>query len=135
MILDTSALLAYFDSAEPQHSAAAEIIESHPGPLVISPFVIAELDYLLLTRHGTRAEQVVLSELTSGAWELASMTRSRIVTATAIVERYSDIPIGVTDASNIVLADAYQTSLIATLDHRHFSILRLMDGSPPTIVP
>ena len=135
MIVDTSALLAYFDAGEPQHDAVAAIIEGSRDPLIVSPFVIAELDYLVLTRHGSDAEQPVLSELSGGAWELALMDRERIRAATRLVETYSDIPIGITDASNMVLAQAYQTRDIATLDRRHFQILRFSDGSAPRILP
>jgi hypothetical protein len=34
-----------------------------------------------------------------------------------------------------VLADEYRSPMIATLDRRHFAILRLGDGSAPTLVP
>ncbi|MDL9945055.1 PIN domain-containing protein [Gordonia sp. ABSL11-1] len=135
MIVDTSALLAYFDSAEPQHSAVAAVIDAADEPLVVSPYIVAELDYLVLTRHGSRVERIVLDELASGAWELAAMPRDRLTTALAVVDRYADVPVGIADASNIVLADAYQTTVIATLDRRHFGVLRLGDGSAPTIVP
>lgn len=135
MIVDTSALLAYFDANEPAHHPVASAIESAPGPLVVSPYVLAELDYLLLTRHGPKAEQAVLNELGSGAWELAAMDRDRFRMATALVTRYADVPVGITDASCIVLAEAYREPVIATLDHRHFGILRFSDGSAPTVVP
>ena len=135
MIVDTSALLAYFDAAEPSHQVVSAAVESAVGPLVISPYVVAELDYLLLTRHGTHAEQAVLAELGAGAWELASMGQDRMRSAAALVRRYADVPIGIADASNIVLAEAYRDRVIATLDRRHFSILRLSDGTAPTIVP
>lgn len=77
----------------------------------------------------------MLAELTGGAWELASMDRARLEGARLIVQRYSDVPIEVTDASNIVLATAYHTRVIATLDRRHFTILRLADGSAPDLLP
>lgn len=135
MIVDTSALLAYFDSAEPRHDAVAAVINTADDALVVSPYIVAELDYLVLTRHGSAIERLVLDELTSGAWELAAMTRERVVAARAIIEQYSDMPIGLADASNIVLADAYRTPVIATLDRRHFNVLRLANGSSPSIVP
>lgn len=135
MIVDTSALLAYFDANEPAHPAVAAVIESTSEPLVVSPFVIAELDYLLLTRHGTAAEQAALSELGGGAWDLADFGTSRLRAAAAIVTAYADVPIGLTDASLIVLADIYGTDQIATLDRRHFSVLRLPGGAPVRIVP
>ena len=39
--------------------------------VIVSPFVVAELDYLVATRIGTDAELAVLDELSSGAYELA----------------------------------------------------------------
>ncbi len=135
MIVDTSALLAFFDSGEPEHAAVVAAIESSDEPLVISPFVVAELDYLVLTRHGSDAEHAVLAELAGGAWELADFDRQRLAKAARIVEAYRDIPIGVTDAANMVLAQVYETCDIATLDRRHFTILRFDDGSAPRLLP
>ncbi|MFT4028940.1 MAG: PIN domain-containing protein [Protaetiibacter sp.] len=135
MIVDTSALLAFFDIAEPRHADVVREIEATAESLVVSPYVIAELDYLVLTRHGSQAELAVLAELASGAWELASMDAGRFEAARRVVERYRDRPIGLADASNIVLADVYRTRTIATLDVRHFSVLRLQDGGSPLLVP
>lgn len=135
MIVDTSALLAYFDAQEPQHDAVASAIDAAEQPLVVSPYVIAELDYLVLIRHGPAAERAVLTELAGGAWELALIDRTRLAAATRIVGQYRDVPVGITDASNIVLAQAYQTRDIATLDRRHFTILRFGDGSAPRLLP
>ena len=70
MIVDTSGLLAFFNSGEPAHEAAVAAVASATSPLVVSPFVIAELDYLLLTRLGVDAELLVLAELSGGAWHL-----------------------------------------------------------------
>lgn len=135
MILDTSALLAYFDANEPRHADVAAFIEAHVGPLVISPYVIAELDYLLLTRHGAPAEQRVLTELAGGAWELASIDLHRLDRARELTNRYPGADVGITDASLVILAEDYGTRTIATLDRRHFSILRFADGTAPLIVP
>jgi len=135
MIVDTSALLAYFDRNEPMHEAVAEAIDAAGEPLVVSPYVLAEVDYLVLGRHGTVAEHAVLAELCGGAWELADMQVSRVVEASRVVERYADIPIGLADASNLVLAEAYRTRRIATLDRRHFTIMRFGDGTAPEILP
>ena len=63
MIVDTSALLAYFDSREPDHAAVAEVLDGSTEPLVVSPYVVAETDYLVATRHGTNAELAALAEL------------------------------------------------------------------------
>lgn len=135
MILDTSALLAFFDSNEPDHRSVSEVIENSTEPLVVSPYVIAELDYLVATRIGVDAELAVLSELSSGAWQLATFGPAELERATAVVTKYRDQKIGVADASNVVLADLHRTRTIATLDHRHFETLRPFGGGRFTIVP
>ena len=135
MVVDTSALLAFFDSNEPQHEAVSAALQAADEPFIVSPYVIAELDYLVLSRHGVAAQREVLGELTGGAWELAHMDRERLQTVMLVVEQYSDVPEGAADASNMVLAQAYGTRTIATLDRRHFTILRFSDGSAPHLLP
>lgn len=135
MIVDTSALLAHFDGDEPQHRAVAAAIESSKETLVVSPHILAELDHLLLTRHGTAAEAAVLTELSGGAWELAHINTTLLRAALTLLERHADNAVGVADASNIVPADHHRSRTIVTLDHRHFSVLRLSDGTAPTLLP
>lgn len=131
MIVDTSALVAYFNRKDPHHEAVANILGAANAALVVSPYVVAELDYLVATRLGTTAELQVLRELSSGAWDLAQFGVADIVAATAVIDAYSDQAVGIADASLVVLADRYRTRTIATLDHRHFSVLRPLRGAAP----
>ncbi len=136
MIVDTSALLAYFNTREPDHGDVARVIDEHAdGVLVISPYVVAELDYLVATRIGVDAELAVLRELSSGAWHLADFDAGNLERATAIIEKYRDQDIGLADASNVVLADQHRTTTILTLDRRHFEVLRPIGGGRFSILP
>ncbi|MCX6482943.1 MAG: PIN domain-containing protein [Mycobacterium sp.] len=136
MIVDTSALLAYFNAREPDHDDVARVIDEHAdGVLVISPYVVAELDYLVATRIGVDAELAVLRELSSGAWHLADFDAGNLERATAIIEKYRDQDIGLADASNVVLADQHRTTTILTLDRRHFEVLRPIGGGRFSILP
>jgi uncharacterized protein len=135
VIVDTSALLAYFDANEPDHDSVAAVIEESNEPLVVSPYVIAELDYLVATRVGVDAELAVLRELAGGAWELAAFGVRDLEQAASVIKKYGDQRIGAADASNVVLAERYQTRTIATLDRRHFTVLRPIGGGRFAIVP
>jgi predicted nucleic acid-binding protein len=135
VIVDTSALLAYFDANEPDHNAVSRVIDGSDEALVVSPYVIAELDYLVATRVGVDAELEVLRELASGAWELAGFGVPDLERAASVIKKYRDQQIGAADASNVVLADRYQTRTIATLDSRHFSVLRPIGGGRFIVVP
>ncbi len=135
MIVDTSALLAYFDRNEPDHDSCAEVIEASTEPLIVSPYVVAELDYLLATHQGTAAEVAALTELAGGAWSLAGFDADDLRAAIDVINRYHDQRIGVADASIVVLAERYRTRSIATLDRRHFGVLRPLTGDSFTVVP
>ena len=135
MIVDTSALLAYFDRNEPDHRRCAEAIEATPEDLVVSPYVIAELDYLTATRLGVDEELAALAELSGGAWTLADFPAADVAVARTVIEKYSDQEIGLADASNVVLAARHRTRTIVTLDRRHFEVVRPLTGGRFVVLP
>jgi predicted nucleic acid-binding protein len=136
VIVDTSALLAYFDTGEPDHDKVSDVIDRSDEPLVVSPYVVAELDYLIATRVGIEAELAVLHELAGGAWELAAFgVPDDLNEVVSIIKKYRDQHIGAADASNVVLAERHHTRTIATLDRRHFEVLRPLSGGRFSVVP
>jgi predicted nucleic acid-binding protein len=58
IVLDTSGLLAAIDSDQRFHEAAKAALGEALPPLILSSFVLAELDYLLVTRVGRRRQLV-----------------------------------------------------------------------------
>lgn len=135
MIVDTSALLAFFDRNEPDHAAVARALLGSDEPLVVPPYVVAELDYLVATRHGTEAELAVIAELAGGAWVLPAFDAVDLAAAHRVIEQYADQAIGIADASIVVLADRTGTRSIATLDRRHFEVPRPLAGGRFSLVP
>jgi uncharacterized protein len=135
LIVDTSALLAFFDTDEPDHQVVSKILGAATEPLVVSPYVVAELDYLVASRSGTSAELAVLTELAAGAWDLPAFGAEDLASARSVVERYADQRIGVADASNVILAARYHTRTIVTLDRRHFDVVRPLGGGRFTVLP
>jgi len=77
----------------------------------------------------------VLRELARGAWELAIFGVPDLEQTASVVKKYRDQQSGAADASNVVLADRYRTRTIATLDRRHFTVLRPIGGGRFTVVP
>ena len=134
VIVDTSALLAFFDASEPDHAAVSDVLGAADA-LVVSPYVVAELDYLVATRHGVDDELVVLDELAGGAWDLAAFDQEGIRRAREVIASYRDQQVGVADASIVVLAERYRTRTIASLDRRHFGVLRSLDGGYFELLP
>ncbi len=135
IIADTSGLLALYNRREPAHDAVARAVASSHEPLVVSPYVVAELDYLVATRLDVAAELTVLRELASGAYELPHLEAADLEACADVVERYRDQSIGVSDASIVVLAHRYRTRSLLTLDRRHFGVLRPQDGGRFKLLP
>ena len=135
ILLDTSALFAYFCPSDPHHARMTEFMSDASDPLIVSPYVVCELDYLVGRRMGQQAELMVLEELSSGSYEMPVVGPIDLSACRHVIGRYFDLRIGVTDASLVILADRYGTVNIATFDRRHFTALRSLDGKPFTLLP
>jgi uncharacterized protein len=135
LLIDTSGLLAALFPDQSQNRAAADaLLEARP-PLRLSPFVLAELDYLISTGPGTRAELRLLADVASGAYVLEPFDKADITAALGVVEQYSDLNVGLTDASLVVLSQRYQDLDVLTLDLRHFRALRGYRNQPFRLLP
>lgn len=136
-IVDTSALYALTDRSEPAHERCVAALEAdlRGTPLVVSPFVLAEADYLVQTRLGRPSELALLDDVTRGAYRLVPMGPDEVARSVEVLRRYADSDIGLADAGNVVLADMFRTDRIFTLDRRHFGMMQTMDGQPFDIVP
>lgn len=135
ILLDTSGLFAALNPDQAGHEPARATLAAEPPPYILSPFVLAELDYLALTRGSVRSELALLDQVASEAYELARFDASDVTVAAEVIGRHQDLGIGLADASIVVLAARYRTERILTLDERHFRALRTPDGRPFTILP
>ncbi len=135
IVLDTSGLLAAIDGSQRHHAACAALLARTRPPLILSPFVLAELDYLLATEVGGDAEAALLREVSRGAFRIESFSAADVGTALEIIEKYRDQDVGLADASIVVLAHKYGTRDVLTLDERHFRTLRTIDRKKFRVLP
>jgi uncharacterized protein len=135
ILLDTSGLLAAIDASQRHHVAARRALEGAPPPWVLSPFVLAELDYLLATRVGQSAERALLGEVGRGVYRLEHLEPDDIASAERVIGRHESLELGLADASLVVLANRYGTRDVLTLDERHFRAIRGPGGRPFRLLP
>jgi predicted nucleic acid-binding protein len=135
ILLDTSGLLSAIDESQRQHARCVAAIGRAEGRLLLSPFVLAELDYLLSARVGTAAQRLLLEEVARGAYALEPFSARDVATALEVIVRYEDLDIGLADASIVVLAARHGTRDVLTLDERHFRALRTLDRKRFRILP
>jgi predicted nucleic acid-binding protein len=134
LLVDTSGLLVYLDAAARDHQACAAIVDSEDD-LVLSPFVLAEADYLITKRMGGPAAGTLLADVAAGAYRLAPFDQHDVQAAAAVLQRFDDLGVGLADAWLVVLADRHQTGRVLTFDHRHFRALRWGRRRSFTILP
>ena len=135
LIVDTGPLYALFDADEPDHLRCRELLETHPGPLIVPLLVVAEVTYLLSTRLGPRAEVTLLGELAAGTYATEPVAAGDWLRMAELVARYADLSLGTTDASVVTAAERLGITAIATLDHRHFGVIRPAHADAFEVLP
>jgi uncharacterized protein len=135
ILVDTSGLLAALFPDQRTHRACSEALGRFGGPLLLSPFVLAELDYLIAKLAGVDMELRFLEEIARGAYCLEPFGSRDIEKANEIIQAYRDLKIGLADASIVVLASRHGTDQLLTLDERHFRALPGPLGKPFRLLP
>lgn len=125
ILLDTSGLLSAVDASQRFHRECARALRAAQPPLLLSPFVLAELDYLLAKHVGAAAQGALLEEVARGAYQLEPFTAEDVARAAEILHRPPGEGIGLADASIVVLAERHGVTTVLTLDERHFRSLRV----------
>jgi predicted nucleic acid-binding protein len=135
ILLDTSGLLAAHFPRQRHHEACAEVLRSARGPFILSPFVLAEFDYLTSKLVGVDGELAMLDEVVNGAYVLAEFGAADVGQARNLIARHRDLRLGLADASIAVLAHRLGTRDVLTLDTRHFGALRGPKGKGFRLLP
>lgn len=124
LVLDTGPLLAALDAADPDHEPCARLLLEAEEDLLVPALVLAEVDYWCHRRLGADAWLAFLDDVLSGVYDVESPVGEDLHRARGLQAAYADLRLGVVDASVIALAERLGEARIATLDRRHFSVVR-----------
>jgi predicted nucleic acid-binding protein len=105
-----------------------------PGPLIVPTLAITEVAYLVASRLGSDAEIRFLGDLAAGNLIAEPVAAGDWMRIAELVGRHRDLPLGTVDASVIAVAERLGTTEIATLDRRHFTVVR-SDLGELTLLP
>jgi len=135
LIVDTGPLVAAADSADPYHLACTDLLGNTAGPLRTTALVVAETAYMIGRRISPDAEARFFRSIADGDLTIDELTDPDLKRIADLVETYTDLPLGGTDASIITLAERLGQTTIATLDRRHFNVVRPNHTQGFEIVP
>lgn len=125
ILLDTSGVISALFPDQHRHAECARAIREARPPRIITPFVLAEVDYLIQKFAGVQTELEFLRDVAARAYELAAFDSSDILQCMRIIEDYKDLRIGLADASIVLWAERFGITDVVTLDERHFRAIRI----------
>ena len=119
--LDTSGLFAALNASDQDYARARAVLASDRGPWIIPALIFAELAYLIEKRVGGAYLDVLLRDIQRGLYVVDYDERD-FVRIRELASRYSNLPIGFSDAAAIACAER-NYGRILTFDRRHFDIV------------
>ncbi len=100
------------------------MLETHRGPLIVPHLVITEVAYFIATRLTPETEVRFLADLASGAFAVEPVQPGDWLRIAELVWTYRDLPLGTVDASVVATGERLGITEVATLDRRHFTVVR-----------
>lgn len=125
IIVDTGVLYALADRRDAHHEACVRWLGAAPRPLIVPPLVVAEACYLIGAHLGATAEASFLDAFgPDQAFSLGVLLQEDVTRMAALVRQYTDLKLGGTDAAVIATAERLGVASVATVDRRHFTVVR-----------
>lgn len=135
LIVDAGPLYAAAATSDRNHRRSIDLLSSAERPILVPALVVTEVSYLLADRIGAHAELAFGRSIADGELVVEPVLDSEWQRIADLTEQYADLPLGIVDASVVALAERHHAEVIATLDHRHFSVVRPRHTSAFTLVP
>jgi len=124
LVLDTGPILAALDADDPHHLACARLISEATEPLVVVAPTLVEVDYWVHKRLSPSVWRTFVDDVAAGAYRMESLAVDDLVRVEEIERQYSDQRLGFVDAAVITVCERLRETKVATLDRRHFGVVR-----------
>lgn len=135
LILDTGPLYASLDRSDADHVACRRMIEYANEALIIPAPVLVEVDYWIHARMHAGVLTALLDDVTSGAYLVDELATYEYARVREICDTYADADVGFVDAAVLAIVERRREPKLATLDRRHFGILRPRHVDALRLVP
>ena len=127
IVVDTGPIVAAALRRDGHHRACVDLFTSAhlTGERLLGPApVVTEVCYLLQREAGAAAEAAFLTSLADQDFRVVDLEVGDWRRAAELVTRCADLPLGGVDASVVAVAERLGLAEIATVDRRHFRVVR-----------
>lgn len=124
LVLDTGPIVAALDRDDFHHDACVQLLETTREPLVVVGPTLVEVDYWIRKRLDPDVWRVFMEDVGRGAYLLAELGGTERMRAVELGRQYADLDLGFVDAAVIAVCESLGETKVATLDRRHFGVVR-----------
>lgn len=122
-IIDSGPLIALFDRSDKYHKLVLDFIKSYQGKLITSWAVITEVSHILDFNLQVQIDFLKWCEM--GGIEVYTISQDEISNIRVMMEKYSDIPMDLADATLMYIANKESIKNIISIDS-DFDIYRTL---------
>jgi predicted nucleic acid-binding protein len=116
-------LYAALDAGDGGHEPCTALLRDAREPRIVPAPVLAEVDWLCAQASTDRFISV-LDQIESGALVVEDLFPEDYRRVATLLTTYADLRVGFVDAAVLAIVERLREPKLATLDHRHFSIMR-----------
>lgn len=124
LVLDTGPIVALLDASDPEHEPCRAMVEETNEDLVVPAPVLVEVDYWLRKLFGPEPWRTFVEDIAGGAYRLHQIDEEQLLRAAELEAEYESLPLGFVDAAVVATCERLAETKVATLDRRHFGIVR-----------
>lgn len=136
MIIVDTGFLALLDADDRHHERCATWPAASDELLLAPVPVVTEACYFIERDGGPELEADFLESFAAReTFEMIDLRPDDWTRAVDLIRTYADLPLGVVDASVMAIAERLGSIQIATLDHRHFTVVRPAHAAAFELLP
>lgn len=135
LVLDTGVLYAALDDSDPDHERCRDLLAETSEQRVIPAAVLVELDYWVRKFASADVWLSFCEDVHAGAYTIHPLDATLLLRTAQLQRRYADFPLGLVDATVFCSCEALGERKVATLDRRHFSVLKTEDSRTLELLP
>ena len=124
LVIDTGVLVAAIEPRDEHHQPCAQLIEGAREVRVVPAPVLVELEYLLRAASDVDAFKAFLDDCAHRAFRIEALLDEDYARVGELLQSYADLRLGLVDAAVLAVTERLREPKLATLDHRHFTVVR-----------
>ena len=134
LVADTGVVYAALNRRDRDHARCAELLSSGV-PLTLPAPVVVEVGLLGLARGNGHALTHLLDSILDGTTLVVNLDHEEYRRVRQLSTDYAALPLDIVDASVVAVAERLEETTIATLDRRHFSVVRPRHSAAFSLLP